>query len=59
MADDKDFRIISRDSPDGSRVIAAVRDSGETDKTDDEILDALSQWKQDQRHLRPVDGEGQ
>jgi hypothetical protein len=55
---DKDYRTISRDYPDGSRIIAVLQTGGEADtKTDDEILDGLQQWKREQQHLHPVDDE--
>ncbi|MFF7881001.1 hypothetical protein ACH40F_08015 [Streptomyces sp. NPDC020794] len=50
-----EHRVISRDLSPDHRIIAVVATGGEADdKTDDEILDGLQQWRK-QRHLRAVD----
>jgi hypothetical protein len=44
MTENDDHRIVSRDNPDGSRLIVSVRRDPETDAmTDDELI---NQWQQ-------------
>ncbi|MGW5477667.1 hypothetical protein [Streptomyces sp. NPDC004008] len=51
-----DHRLISRQLGPDHRVIAIVRTGGEADDmTDDEILDSMVKWGEQQRHLRAVD----
>jgi len=57
MADDSDHRIISRDLPNGGRVIAVVKTGSETvETTDDDIIDSMLEWSR-RRRLRAVDDE--
>ncbi|MFE2384476.1 hypothetical protein [Streptomyces misionensis] len=46
MAENGDHRIVTRDSPDGSRYIAALQRTPETDQlSDDQVITALEEWK--------------
>jgi hypothetical protein len=52
MADSPAHRIISRDLPDGGRILAAVTSTDDTG--DEELLDRI-EADMDRRHLRAVD----
>ncbi|MFD5709510.1 hypothetical protein ACFWHW_03795 [Streptomyces pharetrae] len=52
-ADDKDYRVISRDLSPDHRIIAVVKNGGEDQASDDEILDRIQE--RTSRHLRAVD----
>lgn len=55
MPDNSDFRIISRDIPNGGRLIAAVKNTDDPEQaTDEEILDRLEELGRERR-LRAVD----
>jgi hypothetical protein len=53
MADQDDYRIISRDIGPDHRVIAVVKAGSEDNASDDAILDALQQ--RTSRHLHAVE----
>lgn len=57
MAEDNDYRAISREYPDGRRIIVSVKNTDDPgQKTDEEILDAFERFvARDRRHLRVVD----
>jgi ArsR family metal-binding transcriptional regulator len=52
MADDKEYRTISREYPDGSRIITVVKNTGEADeRADEELLDRLEEhFEHDRRN---------
>ncbi|SEC03265.1 hypothetical protein SAMN04490357_1010 [Streptomyces misionensis] len=46
MAENDDHRIVSRENPDGTRHIAALQRTPETDQlSDDQIITSLQEWK--------------
>lgn len=54
MAEDNGHRVISREYPDGRRIIAAVRDTDDPNqKSDEEILDLVEAHFERDQH----DGE--
>lgn len=56
MADaEKGYRVISRDLSPDHRIIAVVKNGGESEASDDEILDRLQERSCERRHLRAVD----
>ncbi|GKQ35162.1 hypothetical protein ALMP_17080 [Streptomyces sp. A012304] len=54
----EDHRVISRDLPDGGRIIAVVKTGRTPDEpSDDEILDSMIERSRNRRHLHAVDDE--